>query len=377
MAHKIGFVDNTKQLAHYEMLDEIRRFVLGYGETGVVGYTGTGDGTMTAVDALILAVTETWTVTCTAEIVDGGTFSVVGSVSGAKADATVGVAYDNTFVSFLISDGATDFLVGDVFTFTATACTTTVTANDEAWEVLRYDTSSENHELILKGTGLTRLESIYVGFRTYHSVASDYYNLVAASFTGFITGDTFDLQPGVTLSGVPAHNQRIDYWLSMNGQHIKMGLKVGTPVYESAYVGKFIAYARPSQYPHPVVNCGMLSGVPATRFSDTSHAMPYKGSRANMVMRNTAGSWVQPESYPYENSTMIALRDTGTYYHLTPVEIYVLNTDVLGALDGIYHVTGFDNTVENTIDIGGVDHIVIQNVYRTGFSDYYAMRLDV
>lgn len=62
----------------------------------------------------------------------------------------------------------------------------------------------------------------------------------------YISANSFDSQPGAIISGVPAHNQRIDYWLTVNPQHITMTLKVGTPVYESCYVGEFLPYARPS-----------------------------------------------------------------------------------------------------------------------------------
>jgi hypothetical protein len=183
------------------------------------------------------------------------------------------------------------------------------------------------------------------------------------------------------LSGVPAHNVRIDYWLSLNAQRIAIAMKVGTPVYESMYVGKFNPYARPSQYPYPVVSCGMLSGVPATRFSDTGHSMPYKGNRTNMRLRDTLGVWSTPYCYPYSNTTIMAgstssLRDTEGNYHLTPVEMYAYRANLWGALDGIYHITGFNNTVENTITIGGIVYVVIQDVYRTGFPDYYALRMD-
>jgi hypothetical protein len=48
-----------------------------------------------------------------------------------------------------------------------------------------------------------------------------------------------------------------------------------------------------------------------------------------------------------------------------------------GALDGICHVTGFNNSSENYIEADdGYTYVIIQDVYRTGFPDYYAMRLD-
>ena len=257
-----------------------------------------------------------------------------------------------------------------------------VSAAGQGWTVLRYDTSGENHELILKGEGIDGAQEIFVGFRTYQNAGADYYNLAAAAFTGYVSENSFDNQPGAILSGIPAHNQRIDYWLSWNAQHIKLAMKVGTPVYESAYVGYLLPYARPSQYPYPIICGGMLNGVPATRFSDSSHSMPYKGDRANMRLRDNNGSWLQPYCYPYSNDQNVlagstnALRDTAGYYHLMPVELFDPGTSLYGVLDGIYFVTGFDNTVENTLTIDGVDYIVIQDVSRTGFNDYYAIRMD-
>lgn len=254
-------------------------------------------------------------------------------------------------------------------------------AAGNGWTVLRYDTVSFNHELILKGVGYTGAEEIFVGFRTYHNDSADYYNLVAAVFTGYVPSNTFNTQPGVRLSGVPAHNNRIDYWLTLNPQRIALAMKVGTPVYESAYVGKCLPYGRPSQYPYPVVCSGMLNGWPATRFSDTSanHSIGYKGNSARLGLRSN-DNWLNAHCYPWSNTLLTGsstqMRDTGGVYHLLPVELHDNSNNLWGALDGIYYISGFDNAVENTLTIGGDDYVVIQDVHRTGFTDYYAMRLD-
>lgn len=253
-------------------------------------------------------------------------------------------------------------------------------AGDNGWEVLRYDTAPANRELILKGSGYTGEEEIFIGFRTYQSVSADYYNLVAAGFTGYVSGNSFDTQPGAMLSGVPAHNNRIDYWLTLNPQRIALTMKVGTPVYEAAYLGKFLPYARPSQYPYPVVTGGMLNGVPATRFSDTSHSVPYKGARANFGMRFNTGAWRQVECYPWNNANLAGAttqqRDTGANYPRTPI-VLSDSQGVYGELDGLIHVSGFNNAVENTfVDADGKTWVVFQDVWRTGFNDYYALRMD-
>ena len=253
-------------------------------------------------------------------------------------------------------------------------------ATAHGWTALRYSTSGTDHELILKGVGFSGTEEIFVGFRTYHSVPADYYNLCAAAFTGYVTANTFETQPGARLSGVPAHNQRIDYWLTVNPQRIALGMKVGTPVYESAYVGKFLPYALPSQYPYPVICAGMLSGAAATRYSDTSHSMGYKGNRAAMGMRFNSGTWLGPYAWPWSNEKLAGattqVRDTDGNYPILPVTLHDNTANVYGELDGIYQISGFNNVVENTFTLGGKDYVVIQDVSRTGFTDYYAMRLD-
>lgn len=251
-------------------------------------------------------------------------------------------------------------------------------ASANGWTVLRYDDVSANRELILKGTGLSGTEEIFVGFRTYQDSNTDYYNLLAGVFTGYVAGNSFDTQPGARLSGVPAHNNRIDYWLTLNGQRIALAMKVGTPVYESAYVGKCLPYGRPSQYPYPVVCGGMLSGAAITRFSDTTHSIPYKGNRANMALRSN-DNWVQVYCYPWGNAAIAGatqLRDTSAVYHLLPIELHDNTANLWGALDGIFYISGFNNAVENTLVIDGKTYVVIQDVGRNGFTDYYAMRMD-
>lgn len=243
------------------------------------------------------------------------------------------------------------------------------------WTVMRYNTSIANRELILKGKGYSGAEEIYVGVRTYQDASADYYNLCVATFTGYVPSNTFDTQPGVRLSGVPAHNQRIDYWLSINPQRIICCMKVGTPVYEHFYIGKFFPYARPSQYPYPMICGGMLNGAAPTRFSDLNHSMPYKGNRANLAMRFNTGIYLQPDTHPWNNTYLAGqtqLRDTNGFYPLLPVILNDVN-GIYGELDGIRYISGFDNVTENTC---GPDWFVFQDVSRNGFIDYIALKLD-
>ena len=254
------------------------------------------------------------------------------------------------------------------------------TAN--GWTLMRYDDTGSEHELILMAPGMSGTDQIYIGLKTYHSVNSDYYNIIGACFTGYVPANSFETQPGYMFSGVPAHNQRIDYWLTVNGQRLVLLMKVGTPVYESLYLGKIVPYARPTQYPYPLVVGGMLDGRPATRFSDTAHSCWVKGNRKNMRLLLNSGEWSQVECWPWNNTDMLAsnatsyaIRDTGGAMPVLPI-ILSSALGMYGELDGVHYTTGFDNVVENTYEINGSTYVVAQDVYRTGFHDYYAIRMD-
>lgn len=282
-------------------------------------------------------------------------------------------------------------------------------AEDNGWETLRYATGNPaSHELILKGEGLSGTEEIFVGVRTYENVDADYYNIALAGFTGYVPANSWSAQPGFRESGIPAHNQTIQYWLTINAQRIALGLKVGTPVYESGYVGRIYPYATPSQYPYPLAVIGMLNGAAAVRYSDTTHSMGFKGNRVNCALRWLDGSYKQPLMYPWPNTSIAStvtttdnrqLRDTSDLYPVFPAVMCEAVPNVFGELDGIGYVSNFNNTVESVIqvggtpvvdnpawtpqqraqeiiDAGGVPHVCLQDVARTSFVDYFAMRLD-
>lgn len=403
MAFDIGYTNQRgiTGLAHKEMLRKIVQCATGCGRAIPPTFSGTGSGELTITDTTLATVTEVWTITCTAAAADGGTFSVTGSVSGAQAPATVGTQYLNSFIGFKISDGQADFAVGDKFTIQTYASTLPA---GQRWEVLLYDTSSAaSHLLYLKGPGLSEDKEIFIGFRTYESITADYYNLTAAGFIGYIPGTAWSSQPGFVEKGIPAHNQYCSYWLSVDGQQVVLCLGVGSPVvYESGGAGLFLPYARPGQYGYPMFVAGMLNGAPATRYSDTSHSMAWKGSRANFVLRDTGGSWIQPVTWPWSNQFVggatYQLRDTNDKYPVLAIQLYSGTANLWGQLDGIGYVSNFNNTVESVVqvggaavidnpawssaqrvqqilDSGGVPWLCLQDVGRTSFNDYFALRI--
>lgn len=239
-------------------------------------------------------------------------------------------------------------------------------------------TTTLNHcqraQLYLKGVGLSQTEAIYVGLALYENPTSDIYNLRIAQWSGYVPSNTFDAQPGTSGNmGVPVWNQPMTYWLVANGQRIVVVVKVDA-TYQTFYLGKFFPYATPGQYPYPVCIGGMLSTDALTRFSDTGLTIPYKGNRANFKVRQVSGVWSQPQAWPWQN-TNFTFRDTGGQYPMQPVVLTDTGPNVYGELDGVFYVTGFSNAVENLVNDGTTDYLVVQDVYRNGLRDYFAIKL--
>lgn len=278
-------------------------------------------------------------------------------------------------------------------------------AEANGWVTQRYTTPTDgsSRELILKGVGLSGTDEIYIGFRSYHDVSADYYNLASACFLGYIAGNPWAFQPGFVESGIPAHNQRVDYWLQVNAQRINLGLKIANPVYTSGGAGKFMPLGTPGQYPLPLYCAGMLNGASATRYSDTAMSMPWKGSRANFQVRGKSGAWATPATHPWNNAWIggasAQLRDTNDQYPIGRVQICDAPNGIYGWLDGIGYVSNFNNTVESVVQeggtpvtddpawtpaeraaaivtAGGTPWVCIQDTYRTSFNDYFALELN-
>ncbi len=363
-------------VGHYDFLSKIKSAATGLPLIGLVEYSGSGDGILSAINPDSSAVTEEWTITCTATSLDGGIFSVSGSVSGAQADATVGVAYSNSLIDFVINDGVTDFAISDEFTINVS-----VLLIADRWVILRDDTTGDDHELILKGVGLSGVDEIYIGFKTIQDVTGDYYNLIVGTMTGYVSGNTFEMQPGVKLSTCPMWQFSIPYWLMINAQRIMFGVNIEAN-YDVSYVGKMLPYMSPGQFPYPVLVMGSVDGASVLRYSDTSRKVGCFEFNDRFQVRFIDGVWTNVKIWPFSSSsgdydlTSQFLIPTGGVYPLTPLVLYNSGLGVYGEMDGVYFVTGHAMSVEDTISNIDKKCIVMRNINRTGFFDYIALELN-
>lgn len=305
MAYRTGTADDYRHL-----LSLLRSFVRGWATETGRSYTGTGNGFLRRFN-VFSNVAQTWTITFTSATAA----TVSGSVSGAQGSATVGTLFSNSVVELLLVAGGTAFQSGDVFTVTVSA--SSLTAGDiwteERW-VSNYGTS-DPWELILRGQG-DGTDEIYVGVKTAFNTTGNWYNWKLGGFTGFLTGNSFETQPGYSGESVnsPVHvplwDSTIPFWFMVNGRRICMLAQVST-VFESLYLGFINTFASPNQFPYPLLVGGSLAfrsappvdTSPNWRWSSTAndHSMFHTpiynlsstspGQRSTCRLRMPNGAW--------------------------------------------------------------------------------------
>lgn len=405
MAFEIGTASD-----YLDLWKRVNHFICGHPTQSAVTGTRAGNGTLTTGlpsgvfrdgnFGLPAAVTETWTLTCTVAATDGGTFSVVGSVSGAQPSATVGTPYDNGKITLTINDGTVDYQVGDQFIFTLTRGA--MSTAGQAWQRLGTTADGTN---AFKGPGLTGTENIYMFTGTYADPGTDIYNMWYSSALGFNPLMNWNTQPGAlgVANYVFCWNSATPYWIVANGQRLIVVFKVST-TYHAFHVGKILPYGLPSEYGYPVYVGGEHTNASfrwSTVNEDTRHFTD-PGSACYICFPD--GNWYHVSNwYDYSGTEAVnhqshrtvwpysmgsvgsnvtdrirSLRDNvdGTY-SLLPLILSSSQptSQILGEIDGAYWISGYNNASENLINIGGVDYLVVQNIFRTTRAHYWALKL--
>ena len=313
---------------------------------------------------------------------------------------------------------ATDYknLLSLLRTFLTTHTDLVNASPSQTWTEMRWDTPDE-YELIVKGPGLAGDDEIYVGIQTYKNEGEDYYNWRLQGFTGYLAGAAFDLQPGAIANTPPSlalHNNAIPYWFVATGRRFVVVARVSS-VYEACYLGFLMPFGTPSQLPYPLTVGGSIIGgtnsgyrystqmVSHRQFvspgaygtSNTDSAINFSSTLMLLhgdwiALRNYYGisgegaqSRLGCETWPYgdslTNDTWALMRNNmdGSYPGF-PIQAYqeTPGDNVFGELEGCLAVPGFGLAAEDIITIGGVSHLVIPNVYRSGASDWWALALE-
>lgn len=307
-------------------------------------------------------------------------------------------------------------------------------AAQEAWQVIKTYESNGQPRVVLKGPGASATESIYVGLARTDTPDTDTKNIRIVGMTGFLP-DAAAFNEHVNVSPevrIWLDGSAMKYWFVASGRRFIIVVNMST-VYQAAYAGFFLPYANPLAYPYPMFiggtsNTWTGSGrVDSWRSQSSLHGhftySPWNSdssssngppTRSNAFMLDPAGSWrpvaisssadivmgprlfdgLDPDgtnrwrnyneySYNYDRfgSEDIRQRISQSYgggYALMPFSLIQTRPSVqnFGILDGAYSCPGVGNGAENIIEIDSIEHLVVQNVWRTTTADYWALRLE-
>lgn len=375
-------------------------------------YTGTGNGTINNLIGTAASVLEVITITFTSATA----FTVAGSVTGALAGGTVGVAYTSAVANFTVVAGGTAWVAGDTIVFTMTP----------PW-VLKGSTGigAGTDTYYWQAPGNDNAQQIFVGMTRFSDPTGDYDNIRLGGFTGFSgTGIAFTAQPGAVFHCIfpNLRTGSFPYWMVANGRRFAIVTRPST-VYESAYMGYINPYAAPGSWPYPLAIGGSLAFSAEPVSTSVSWRWSYTGvehaaymmcttgfnnssDSYQMRMRDPAGNWqgfttansiashgtvVNGYTWPYCQVMDDFRPNLDGSYPLVPI---ILSTDkgsltgqsaaiaesldtpnIYGELDGVNAITGHGNAAENLIVINRIQYLVVQNVFRTTKHDYFAMKL--
>lgn len=273
--------------------------------------------------------------------------------------------------------------------------TTGMTPIGERWTQV-YGTGGTldaTSEIVLRGPGLASDDQILVSIKPYIYTGADVYNI---GFTGLSIFNEALGGPSAQVNKSPISvlhlwNDPIDYWIVANGRRFIAVARIST-TYHAAYCGFGLPLSLPSQYPYPLF-IGGSSDLVSERWSTPIPRLRnfYNPAySANVMMPDV--TWKQVSNVN-ENDT---LRDTGMFmtpyrmdlqpmrenldggYTLQPVSI-IGNQPYqaqLMRLQSVYRVSGFGNSAGSIVSSGGIDHIVIPNVYRSDWANFAAIGLE-
>jgi len=294
----------------------------------------------------------------------------------------------------------------DLLSEIRTFCTTGLGSAN--WTEIKWALNGSEREWMFIAPGLSGTEQIFGGIRTV--TGAGYANLQLAGYFGNYGVDPgwdtgFDSQPFTQLHYVTCSSDPIDYWLVANGQRLCCVFRVGS-IWSMFYLGKFLPYASPSEYPYPFLVAGTNDSSTAQTSDVANHRHFVNGAinttsvylpsnigwfqAYNMSATDTASAgsiYISPTVSARMGSAAFATvgatrANPDGSLNLVPVQFVssVSPGGTIGEPDGVYWTSGLDQNgsplvAGAIVDVGGTDHIVFPNINRTTWAEWAAMRL--
>lgn len=297
-------------------------------------------------------------------------------------------------------------------------------AAGQQWTVPWSGSGDYANDRVLEGPGLSGDDQVFVAMRLESDVPNDRFAIIFQGVTGYLTLAS-EYSGHVNPSNAARmylSNTSMTYWFVANGRRFVVVVKVST-VYEAMYAGLYLPYALPTTYPYPLFIGGSGPGnytlTNTWRSTLDSHAHFTQPYASNSLPAVASASLIDPSGLwmPVINAVDNSAAYTSNYALMGPSRAgtgfntsLTANTGILGypnvvsrikagfgsvmplipfaivqqqggdvtwgTLDGVFKVPGVGNAAENLITHGGVDHLVVQNCFRTGTDNYWALALE-
>lgn len=281
-------------------------------------------------------------------------------------------------------------------------------------------------DVVLSGPGLSGTDSVLVGLSLVADVPNDRFAIKMRGMTGVLANaNAISGHVGVSNEvGFYADSNPMTYHFMANGRRFMVVVKIAT-VFEAAYAGFFLPYALPANYPYPMFIGGthgyqVRTNENSWRSVVDSHShftYPHQewlgggNGSTSAYMLDPLGQWlpvanlsggdvttphctlgpqdfgdqqldVSYETYYGAMGYNDLRRQMTTYFGggmaLTPITIVQdqPQNQCYGILQGAFHCPGVGNASENIITSGGVNHLAVQNVFRTDIGSLWAAALE-
>jgi hypothetical protein len=313
----------------------------------------------------------------------------------------------------------------------------TLVAAGEDWDVVWTAPSGLAKDgIVLRGPGASGLDSIFVGLSREDSDISDRNKFWLRGMTGVVTSaPTIDDHVNSSNRvGMFVDTNPMKYWIVANGRRFVIVVNMST-VYQSMYAGFFLPFANPLSYNYPLFVGGSfpdwtLNGLSNAALSwrstvtvHSSFPFPAYNTESGSVFKSRScsqyldpnGAWINldtnysnateashiapmefapltesgiaswaivdygglgAEYLGYNNFLPRIEENVGGGYSLSPATLIQTRPSLqtYGSLDGVFIPAWQNQAVENIIQVGGVDHLVVQNAFRT--NRYWGLRLN-
>jgi hypothetical protein len=286
-----------------------------------------------------------------------------------------------------------------------------VAGADRPWTSLRYTVGGAGlaDELILRAPGSGGTDQIFVGITTFENATADYYNWRLMGCTGYDGSLTFAGQPGVMQNVFfTLWNSPIPYTFVANGRRCVVVAQISSS-WVMLYLGFINQYPSPAQYPYPLLVGGNMAWETEPAGNSTSwrwsqgdnrnHNFPFSNfvntggglavNTMQMRLRSPAGVWLGLKTgdngayfdggtniWPYMAGMANLQQNLGATPQspAMPIILHDPSPEVFGELDGVVATSGQGVASGDLLSISGVDHLVVQDVFRTSRERYCAVR---